>query len=101
MAQITHGILVEVGAERERQERLRESGKFLHTCASRDFEAFTHFGRAAVLGEEFGEVCRAVLDVEKIAEGRHHDDLAKTKLRAELIQVAAVAVAYVEALDAT
>ncbi len=85
--------------ERARQERLRLDGKFLHTCASPDFVAFTHFGRAAVLTEEVGEVARAVLDVEKIAEGRHEDALAFKKLRAELIQTAAVCVAYIEALD--
>ena len=89
----------EVRAERTRQEMLRVAGKFLHTCASPDFVAFGHFGRAAVLGEEFGEVCRAVLDVEKIAEGRGDPGAARKKLRAELIQVAAVAVAYIEGLD--
>jgi hypothetical protein len=83
----------------ERQERLRESGKFLHTCASPDFATFTHFGRVAVLGEEFGEVCRAALDVEKIAEGRYDTGAAASKLRKELIEVAAVAIAYIEALD--
>lgn len=89
-----------IADERTRQERLRESGKFLHTCASPDFQAFTHFGRATVLGEEFGEVCRAALDAEKVAEGRHNPDGARSKLREELIQTAAVAVAYIEALDA-
>lgn len=51
-----------------------------------------------MLGEEYGEVCRAALDVEKIAEGRN-DPAARAKLRAELIQVAAVAVAYIEGLE--
>lgn len=89
----------EISDERVRQERLRASGKFLHTCASPDFRAFTHFGRVVVLGEEFGEVCRAALDVEGAAEGRHDLITARAKLRAELIQVAAVAFAYIEALD--
>jgi NTP pyrophosphatase (non-canonical NTP hydrolase) len=90
----------EIKAERTRQEMLRAAGKFLHTCASPDWSAFTHFGRVVVLGEEYGEVCRAALDVEKIAEGRGDPDAARKKLRTELIQVAAVAVAYIEALDA-
>ena len=89
-----------IADERAQQERLRESGKFLHTCASTDFAAFTHFGRVTVLGEEFGEVCRAALDVEKVAEGRDFPASAHAKLREELIQTAAVAVAYIEALDA-
>ncbi len=42
---------------------------------------------AAVLGEEFGEVCKAWL--ERDVEG----------LRTELVQVAAVAVAWVEEID--
>jgi NTP pyrophosphatase (non-canonical NTP hydrolase) len=42
---------------------------------------------AAVLGEEYGEVCRAWLE-------RDTDEL-----RAELIQVAAVALAWIEELD--
>lgn len=44
---------------------------------------------AAVLGEEFGEVCKAWLE-------RDMDNL-----REELVQVAAVAVAWVEELDNT
>lgn len=88
---------LEILAERQKQERLREAGKFLYTCAERDFTAFTHFARATVLGEEMGEVCRAVLDVEGVAEGRGKPG-AREKLRAELVQVAAVAVAYLEAL---
>lgn len=90
----------QVRAERTRQELLRAAGKFLYTCASPDFAAFSHFGRVAVLGEEYGEVCRAALDVEKVAEGRHDTNAARIKLRTELIQVAAVAVAYIEGLDA-
>ena len=93
-------IYEDIADERARQERLRKSGKFLHTCASPDFTAFSHFGRVTVLGEEFGEVCRAALDVEKVAEGRDDPTTALAKLRAELVQAAAVAVAYIEAIDA-
>lgn len=42
---------------------------------------------AAILGEEFGEVCEASLDSLEVG------------LRNELIQVAAVAVAWIECLD--
>lgn len=47
---------------------------------------------AAILGEEFGEACQALL----------HDEFggrAAGTLRAELIQIAAVAVQWVEAID--
>ena len=89
-----------IADERHRQEQLRQSGKFLYTCASPDFKTFTHFGRATVLGEEFGEVCRAALDAERMAEGRKDDPaVVLARLRDELIQTAAVAVAYIEALD--
>lgn len=77
-------ILSEVAAERERQERLKASGKFTHTCA--DLEASVGY-KTIVLGEEFGEVCRAAHDGKP------------DQLREELIQVAAVAVAWVQALD--
>ena len=90
----------EVRAERTRQELLRAAGKFLYTCASPDFTAFSNFGRATVLGEEVGEVCRAALDAEKVAEGRGDIPAALAMLRKELIQVAAVAVAWIEGLDA-
>lgn len=85
--------------ERARQERLRESGKFLDTCASPDFETLSHFARVTILGEKYGEVYRAMLDVEQAAEERDVPAMARAKLRTELIQVAAVAVAYIEALD--
>lgn len=49
----------------------------------------------SILGEEYGESCKAALEkhfcYEK-AEGYSH-------LRAELIQVAAVAIAFIESLD--
>jgi len=43
-----------------------------------------------VLGEEYGEACQAALQ---------HSPTDPTDLRAELIQVAAVAVAWVECID--
>jgi NTP pyrophosphatase (non-canonical NTP hydrolase) len=78
--------------ERFRQEELKAKGKFAYTCA--DLE-MTHPERLTVLGEEFGEVCHEVN--EGIGEGRSVD---KAKLRKELIQVAAVALGWIERLDA-
>lgn len=71
----THGVLHEVVGERCRQDAR--------------WGVQNHTGQywIAILGEEFGEVCKAILEQEVV------------DLRAELIQVAAVAVAAVESLD--
>ena len=79
----TLDVLGRVGDERDRQERLVLVGKFSQTCA--DPEMPTDL-KLACLGEEFGEVCRALL-----GEG---------DLRTELVEVAAVAVAWAESLGA-
>lgn len=76
--------LIAVLTERKRQERLKAAGKFSHTCADSELSDDVC---CRVLGEEFGEVCRAIND----------GDLEN--LREELIQVAAVAVAWVERID--
>lgn len=90
-------ILADVNAERDRQEELRRTGAFDFTCADRwevsSGRMVNSADKLAVLAEEFGEVAR------EVNEGfRNKVDLHK--LRAELIQVAAVAVAWVEDLDA-
>lgn len=69
-------VLQEVAAERERQDA--------KWGAQRTLPADTWI---RILGEEYGEVCKAV------NENNPHD------YRAELVQVAAVAVAAIEALD--
>jgi len=46
-----------------------------------------------ILGEEFGEVCRAVIESYNMEEEK------LTQVKAELIQVAAVAVAFIESLE--
>lgn len=75
-------VLSEVYKERVRQEDLKASGRFAYTCA--DTEC-TDGQALAILVEEVGEVARAM------CEGKG--------LRDELIQVAAVAVAWVARLD--
>lgn len=92
---LTLNALVDVKGERQRQEDLRASGKFSATCATaREDGGMNDFQCLAVLGEEFGEVARAVCEsIEGNIENR-------ADLREELIQVAAVAVAWVERLDA-
>lgn len=77
--------------ERRRQDQLRDSGRFTHTCAD---DGQTDFARLATLGEEFGEACGAAAQAAGACTDRTTADLRK-----ELIQVAAVAVAFLENLD--
>jgi NTP pyrophosphatase (non-canonical NTP hydrolase) len=81
-------ILSEVLNERERQDVLKAEGKFKKTCA----DGMSNAERLAVLAEEFGEVAREVCEqIEGFTDWY--------KMRTELIQVAAVCVAWVEGLD--
>jgi NTP pyrophosphatase (non-canonical NTP hydrolase) len=85
-------IFDDVTAERARQDVMKAAGRFRYTCADKEM---THDQRGLVLGEEVGEVCRAVLELSALANDAHGKNLRK-----ELVQVAAVAVAWIEALDA-
>lgn len=76
--------LQDIVNERLRQERLKVLGKFLYTCAD---TGITDLGRLCVLAEEFGEVAK------EVNEGSDPE-----LLKAELIQVAAVCVAWAETL---
>ena len=86
-------ILTEVDGERTRQELLKVQGKFHATCATP--YGLTEIERLAILAEEFGEVAKEVSD--SLNNGGKFDLKA---LREELIQVAAVCVAWVEGIDA-
>ncbi|OQW34855.1 MAG: hypothetical protein A4E20_01375 [Nitrospira sp. SG-bin2] len=76
--------LAEIVAERNRQERLKASGKFAHSCAD---NALSHTACLPVLAEEFGEVARAICEWDTL------------NLRDELIQTAAVCLAWLEGLE--
>ena len=87
-------ILEEISDERARQERLRADGKFTHTAASANDANFSDGWRLAVLVEEVGEAAEAAIErAGFIGKPKGND------LRAELIQVAAVCVAWIERLD--
>jgi hypothetical protein len=90
-------VVDEVVRERERQEVLRRSGKFLWTCADPDVSSVK---KLAVLAEEFGETARAATE-EMIAldKGRPGEAAgARLLLREELVQVAAVCLAWLESM---
>ena len=79
MSAPTAEVLATVAAERERQNRIW--ARFPGEWSAPDGE------KLAVLVEEVGEVARAILETE-----------SPERLRAELVQVAAVAVAWAETL---
>jgi hypothetical protein len=71
-----------IDAERFRQETLKLEGKFKYTCAYK----LVPECKLAILAEEFGEVARAVCENDN------------ANLCEELVQVAAVCVAWLESL---
>lgn len=110
MAEHTGGILLEIQRERERQEELKRAGKFLFTPAD---IIMTNPERLAILAEEFGKTAREVTE-EIILETKARNQYLHPKdsdvwnisrvallrkMREELIQVAAVCVAWTEGLD--
>ena len=84
----TAKVLLEVLDERRRQEQLFLDGKLGWNCSHVDVDlSLKHLA----LAEEFGEVAKeACLCVEGLGDGG--------RLRAELLQVAAVAVAWAESI---
>jgi hypothetical protein len=88
MSQVT--ILADIMKERKRQEILLQAGKFHWTCASPNIK---DEAKLAVLAEEFGEVANLVVETLISPDRRDIE-----KLRAELTQVAAVCVAWLESL---
>lgn len=84
-----HEIFVAISTERLRQEHLKSIGKFKDTCAGNGLQPFEKF---AALAEEFGEVAKALMSNERIAEESEHT------LYEELIHVAAVSVAWCESI---
>jgi hypothetical protein len=108
MADVFTRVMGDVLDERLRQERLRESGKFSHTCATPGISDNTSF---RVLFEEIDEALderdelrRALGAVARVMNDELGNDQnaptknAMNKLRIELIQVAAVSVAWLERL---
>lgn len=94
----TQAVLADVIRERIRQAELVAAGKLAMDVSDPHWEeAGAHALKATILMEEAGEVAK---EVYEIVTGPHHDrDLRLSRLRTELIQVAAVAVAWVESLE--
>lgn len=93
-AEATTYALRLVKAERIRQDKLKAEGRFEFTCAD---DGLTNAEKLACLTEELGEVAQEVLT----QEGRRlaRDTVGTPEaLRKEIVQVAAVALAWIEAL---
>lgn len=91
----TAEALQEIVAERFRQEALRDAGKFQHTCAS---PHLSNDRRLVILAEELGEVARAVCELGEYVGPTSAVEYREMhlNLQAELVQVAAVCVAWLE-----
>lgn len=76
-----NNILFDIRMERKRQDEKWGSQR-----------EHSGYKWATILGEEFGEACKEVFDAD-------YKGADTTKLRAELIQVAAVAVCWLEGID--
>lgn len=98
MTALTLEVLSDVIVERERQQKLKAEGRFRYTCADPEI---TDDECYVVLGEEFGEVAQQVLtQPDRVGGERSFDTVgSRAGLRKELVQVAAVAVAWIERLD--
>lgn len=90
----TFAVLLDVAAERRRQDDLRDSGRFAATLA--DADTLLLGEKLACVTEEIGEVARCVLALCGLVQ----EDLGTADLRKELVQVGALVVAWCEALDA-
>lgn len=88
-------IVTEILKERIRQEELKAKGKFDYSCA--DSEC-TDFEKLAILGEEFGEVSK---EVNELCNHKRRGESVEiqvkvSRMKKELIQTAAVIVAWLE-----
>jgi hypothetical protein len=102
-------VFDEIYLERKRQEQLRESGKFTHTAATPGISDNTC---TRVLQEEVDEALddadtlrRAMSNVTRTMNDHAGNDAdiaekALAHLRTELVEVASVAVAWIERIDA-
>lgn len=80
--------LKDISNERRRQDKLKAEGRFTATCA----DPISNDRRLSILVEEVGEVARASLgQAGAVQDGGN--------LRKELVQVAAIALAWIEGID--
>lgn len=86
----TSGIFELIDRERGRQDRLQAQGKFRYTIAD---SRIGHDRRLSILTEEVGEVAKRLNQLELLTHVHYDPELV-----AELVQVAACAVGWLESL---
>lgn len=86
-------LLVKISHERQRQEQLKAEGRFPYTAA----DDVPMSVKSNILGEECGEVNTAVLNYEGFS--RDYEPEGVKEVHKELIQVAAVALAFLESIS--
>ena len=87
-------VVMDVVKERMRQDELKNAGRFKFTCAD---DGLLDTERLAILVEEVGEASRAVLNAQRLVDDKMV--FAELELKKELVQVAAIAVAWLEYLE--
>ena len=93
--QLNNVVMTQIWLERRNQRQLFQTGKIKFDCAS---PIVSKDRKLRALTEEIGEVARAI-DLLENAEATSKILSAKEHLRDELTQVAAVAIAWLEALE--
>ncbi len=84
-------IMAAIVSERSRQEYLKRSGEHKYSCADHNM---SDASKQCVLSEECGEVARVINDATvEMPEDEYH-----RQLKAELVQCAAVCVAWLECI---
>lgn len=86
----TGGVLHDIYRERIRQDILKAEGRFKFTCA----DPIPNTERLTILMEEIGEAARALLEMHRLV-----NDVHGSNLRKELVQCAAVIVAWIEGIE--
>jgi hypothetical protein len=107
-------IYADIQLERHRQEYLKYEGKFKWTCSDNSYVldsksySISLEKKLSVLGEEFGEVSNEIVEfgISKDKYKDTHMDFPEhrevyymQRIRTELVQVAAVTVAWIESID--
>jgi hypothetical protein len=88
-------VFARIADERLRQQRLLAEGRFNYSAAQ---PCTCNFRKYVILGEEIGEVAQA-LDRLENGHTAAVRNAGRAELREELIQVAAVAVAWLESME--
>jgi hypothetical protein len=91
----TREVMQQVLLERHNQDEMRDKGRFRYTCAD---DGLSDGDRLAILTEELGEVARAMQGQEHRRLSLHEPVTSPSELRRELVQVAAIAIAWAERL---